>query len=639
MSAFPGYAVVEQINETLHSVVYRAHREDPPGTVIIKALRAEYPTPAEVARLKHEYEVIRGLNVEGIVQVLDVVDAEGGVALILEDFGGTALKEMIKGGIPLHRFLELAIRLAEILGSLHQKNISHRDIKPANIIVGRESGIVKITDFGIAAEFTRQSAELSNPEIIQGTLAYISPEQTGRMNCAVDYRTDLYSLGVTFYEMLTGQLPFTATDAMEIIHAHIARIPPAPAKIRPGIPAVVSDIVMKLMSKAAADRYQNCFGLAADLRECLARLELTGGIEPFDLGRQDVSLRFIIPQIVVGRDAEMAVLHAAFDRVTRGAVEVMLVQGEPGIGKSALVNEIHKPIVAKRGYFISGKYDQFRRSVPYSSIIQAFQGLARQILSESDEHVREWKAKILRSLGPNGKIITDAIPEVELIIGRQPDIPDLGPEETQNRFNLCCRNFVRVFAGTSHPLVLFLDDLQWADSASLNLIETITTDRELRCFFFIGAYRDTEVPAHHPLRLTLEAMRRTGRTINTVTLGALHPVDVNQFIANFLRCPPETSRPLAYLMHAKTRGNPFFVNQFLKSLYADRCIVLDPARGWTWDMVRIQEMQVTDNVVQFMAERLNVLPPRPPEAPPDLRRHRQPFRCHDPGVHRRPAPR
>ncbi len=611
MSAFPGYAVVEQIDETLHSVVFRAHREDPPGTVIIKALRAEYPTPAEVARLKHEYQIIRGLNVEGIVRVLDVLDAEGGVALVLEDFGGVALKEVIRGGLPVKRFLELAICLADILGHLHQNNISHRDIKPANIIVGRESGTVKVTDFGIAAEFTRQSAEFYNPEIIQGALAYISPEQTGRMNCAVDYRTDLYSLGVTFYEMLTGQLPFTSSDAMEMIHAHIARVPPAPAKLRQGIPTVVSDIVMRLMSKAAADRYQNCFGLAADLRECLARLELTGGIEPFDLGRQDVSLRFIIPQIVVGRDAELAVLHAAFDRVARGAVEVMLVQGEPGIGKSALVKEIHKPILAKRGYFISGKYDQFRRSVPYSSIIQAFQSLARQILAESDERVREWKTKILRSLGPNGKIITDAIPEVELIIGPQPDIPDLGPEETQNRFNLCCRNFVRVFADASHPLVLFLDDLQWADSASLHLIETIATDGELRCLLFIGAYRDTEVPPHHPLSLTLETMRRTGLTINTVTLGGLRPVDVNQFIANFLRCPPESSQPLAYLMQAKTRGNPFFVNQFLKTLYAERCIVLDPVRGWTWDMVRIQEMQVTDNVVQFMAERIHVLAPAP----------------------------
>ncbi len=613
MSSFPGYAIVERIDETPHSIVYRAHREDPPGTVIIKALRAEYPTPAEVGRLKHEYQLIRGLHADGIVQVLDVLDAEGGVALVLEDFGGVALTELIRGGsgLPLKRFLEVAIRLADILGNLHQNNISHRDVKPANIIVSRESDAVKITDFGIAAEFTRQYEQISNPETVQGTLAYISPEQTGRMNCAVDYRTDLYSLGVTFYEMLTGQLPFTAGDAMEIIHAHIARVPAPPGKLKPDIPPVVSDIVMKLLSKAAADRYQNCFGLAADLRECLARLELTGGIEPFDLGRQDISLRFIIPQVVVGRDAELAVLHGAFDRVARGAVELMLVQGEPGIGKSALVNEIHKPIVAKRGYFISGKYDQFRRSVPYSSIIQAFQGLARQILAESDERIREWKSRILHSLGPNGKIITDAIPEVELIIGRQPDIPDLGPEETQNRFNLSCRNFVRVFADPSHPLVIFLDDLQWADSASLNLIETIATDRELRGLFLIGAYRDNEVPAHHPLKLTLEAIGRTGRTINTITLGALRATDVNHFIANFLRCRSEASRPLAYLVHTKTRGNPFFVNQFLKTLYAERCIVLDPTLGWTWDMVRIQEMQVTDNVVQFMANRIHLLPPGP----------------------------
>jgi len=611
MRNFTGYAIVEQIDETLHSQVYRARKEGESATVIIKALRTEYPTPAEIARFRHECELIRGLEIDGVVRVLDVIDYEGQVALVLEDFGGVALKQILKGGFTLERFLELAIRISEILGEIHRRNISHRDIKPLNILMNWEEDIVKITDFGIAAEFTRQNEEVSNPSVMEGTLAYISPEQTGRMNCAVDYRTDLYSLGVTFYEMLTGDVPFMATDAMEIIHAHIAKVPARPEKLNPDIPGIVSDIVMKMMSKAAAQRYQNCFGLAADLKECLKRLKATGRITPFPLGRHDMALRFILPQVLVGRDEDLALLHAAFERVSRGGVEVLLVTGEPGIGKSALVNEIHKPIVEKRGFFISGKYDQFRRSVPYSAIIQAFQGLTRHLLTESEKRLIEWREKIHSALGPNGKIITDAIPEIEHIIGKQPDIPELGPEETQNRFNLIFKNFVRVFADRKHPLVLFLDDLQWADSASLSLIQTITTDKDLRYCLCMGAYRDNEVAAHHPLMLTADAMRAGGVTINTATLGPLKPEDVEEFIAYFLRCDPEVARPLALIIHNKTTGNPFFVNQFLKTLYDERYITQDALGVWVWDISKIRELQVTDNVVKFMATKLHDLPAEP----------------------------
>jgi len=611
MGDFIGYTMVEPIDETLHSLVYRARKEGESATVIIKALRTEYPTPAEVARFKHECELIRGLEVEGVVRVLDVIDHEGQVALVLEDFGGVTLKEIIKGGFTIERFLELAIRISEILGEIHRRNISHRDIKPLNILMNWEEDIVKITDFGISAEFTRQNVEVSNPTVMEGTLAYISPEQTGRMNCAVDYRTDLYSLGVTFYEMLTGDVPFMAQDAMELIHAHIAKVPVPPEKLNPDIPGILSDIVMKLMSKAPAQRYQNCFGLAADLKECLERLKTAGRITPFPLGRHDMALRFILPQILVGRDEELSLLHAAFERVSRGGVEILLVKGEPGIGKSALIHEIHKPIVEKRGFFISGKYDQFRRSVPYSAIIQAFQGLARQLLTESDERLLDWRDKILSALGPNGKIITDAIPEVEHIIGKQPDIPELGPEETQNRFNLIFKNFVRVFADRTHPLVMFLDDLQWADSASLSLILTITTDKDLRHCLCMGAYRDNEVAAHHPLMLTADAMRAGGVTVNTATLGALKPEDVEEFIAYFLHCDPEIAHPLALIIYHKTKGNPFFVNQFLKTLYDEGTIAQAAGGVWTWDLPKIQDLQVTDNVVEFMARKLHDLPAEP----------------------------
>ncbi|MEN6473243.1 MAG: diguanylate cyclase [Syntrophaceae bacterium] len=611
MEQFPGYTVVEQMGETLHSVVYRARPEGAPGTVIIKALKARYPAPAEVARLKHEYELIKSVAIDGIVKILEIIDDKSHVALVVEDFGGVTLKEIIKGGFTIERFLEIAIRLSEILGKIHQHNITHRDIKPLNIIMNWEEDIVKITDFGIASEITRLNEEIYNPQVIEGTLVYMSPEQTGRMNCAVDYRTDLYSLGVTFYEMLTGQLPFSAPNSLEIIHAHIAKLPLSPEKLNPDIPLTVADIIMKLLSKSAADRYQNGFGLAADLKECLDQLRAKGRITPFELGRRDISLKFIIPQIVVGRGDELAAMQGAFERIGRGGVEVVLVTGEPGIGKSALVGEMHKPIVERRGYFLSGKYDQFRQYVPYSSIIQAFQGLARQLLAESDDRIQEWKERLLLALGPNGKIITDAIPDIELIIGRQPDIPELGPEETQNRFSYVFKCFVRVFARQSHPLVLFLDDLQWADSASINLLQTILLDKDLRFLLFIGSYRDNEVALHHPLMLAIDTLKKAGLGVGTIALGALSSEDVNQLVSSFLRLSPEIAGPLSQSIHGKTRGNPFFVNQFIKTLYVDGRIFLKPDGDWSWDLQKIRDLAVTDNVVDFMAVRLRDLPADP----------------------------
>lgn len=609
MHQFPGYTIIEQIDETFRSVIYRARADGDPRTVVIKTLRADTPSAAEVARLKHEYALIRDLDVEGIVKPLDALEVDGTIALVLEDFEGISLGKIISGGLGLERFLALAERLAGILGSLHQAGVTHRDIKPSNILVNWEKDIVKLTDFGIASEITRQHDEIYNPWVIQGTLAYISPEQTGRMNCPVDYRSDLYSLGVTFYEMLAGSVPFMSKDPMEIIHAHIARAPIPPHTHRPDIPTVVSDIVMKLLAKAPEERYQNSFGLQADLRVCLSQLYASNRIEPFDLARQDVSIRFIIPQMLVGREAELEALKQAFDRINAARAELMLVAGEPGIGKSALIQEIHKPIVAKRGYFLSGKYEELRRHLPYSGIIQAFQGLARQILSESEDRLKVWRQTISAALGENAKVITDAIPEMEYILGPRPNLPEMGPEETRNRFNLAFKNFVRVFADRTHPLVLFLDDLQWADPASLNLIQTIATDPELKHMLIIGAYRDNEVPSHHPLMLTLDAVRKTGLTVNALTLGPLKTGDINKLIVSFLKNPPDVSLPLAEVIHEKTKGNPFFVTQFVKMLYSEHHIVLNPAGGWTWELPVIKGLKVTENVVAFLADKIGGLEP------------------------------
>ncbi len=607
---FPGHVILEQLGETHRSSVYRARRTGEERTVIIKVFRLKEPSFAEITRFRREYELLRNIDLDGIVKPVAFTDHEGIPAIILEDFGGVSLKEIIKEGLGIEEFLRLAIRLSEILGELHRRDISHRDIKPHNILLNRQTDTLKITDFGISEKSEQVYGDMAEePDTIEGTLAYISPEQTGRVNLGVDYRTDLYSLGVTFYEMLTGELPFTSRDPMEIIHGHIARMPVPPCHVKQSIPEPVSDIVMRLLAKSPSERYQNGLGLAADLRECLVRLERTGTIEPFALGTRDICPRFIISGQLVGRDEPLLRLQRAFGRVGAGSAEAVFVTGEPGVGKSALVDEIHRVVMEKRGGFAAGKFDQFHRNVPYSAIKQAFQSLARQLLSENDERLNLWKTRLEKALGQNGKIVTDIIPEIGSIMGPQPEAPELGPDETRNRFNLTFKHFVRVFADEHHPLVLFLDDLQWADTASCALIQTIVTDRDLGYFLFIGSYRDAETPDHHPMTLVRNVMEFSGVPMDTIRLTPLDPDDVNLLISSMIRCEPERSMPLARAIHEKTKGTPFFINQFLRTLHDKGLLNLDVSKGWTWDIDRIRTLPDTDNVVQLMADKLNDLPP------------------------------
>ncbi|MDY6904231.1 MAG: diguanylate cyclase [Thermodesulfobacteriota bacterium] len=609
MKHFPGYEIQQKIGETRHSVIYRAQPTGASHTVAIKTFKSLRPSPADLARLRHEFKLIQHANVDGIVQIFDIIDAETGVALVMEDFFGISLKSLLmRERLDLERFLDLAIRLAETIGNLHKNNIIHRDIKPSNILYNADRNVLKITDFGLAAELDRIEEELYHPETMEGTLAYMSPEQTGRMNRAVDHRSDLYSLGITFYEILVRGVPFMGEDPMEIIYAHIAKPPTPPHVINPSIPEIISGIIMKLLSKTAEERYQNSFGLMADLEACRRQLLDKGNIIPFELGTRDISLKFHIPQVLVGRNAEIDALQRALDRTAAGTAEAFLVAGEPGAGKSTLVNELQKSITGKKGYFIAGKYDQLRRHVPYSAIIQAFQSLVRHLLSENEQRLDQWRERIARALEPNGRIITDAIPEVALIIGPQPDIPELGTEEARNRFNLVFKNFVKVFADPAHPLVLFLDDLQWVGTASLNLIQEIVTDKSLSHFFLIGAYRNNEIAEHHPLMLCVEEIQKKGITVEILSLGLLDVASVQELIVNFLRCDTDTAAPLAAVIHAKSLGNPFFVIQFLKTLYEEGYLTIDADSGWVWDINAIRKMQVTDNVVEFMTAKLARLP-------------------------------
>ncbi|WP_442944774.1 ATP-binding sensor histidine kinase [Nostoc sp.] len=498
--------------------------------------------------------------------------------------------------------------ICNILDILYRERIIHKDIKPANILINPETKQVKLIDFSIASLLPRETQTLINPNILEGTLAYISPEQTGRMNRGIDYRTDFYSLGVTFYELLTGELPFTSNDPMELVHSHIAKQPPNLRERGKEIPQVICDIVMKLMTKNAESRYQSVLGLKFDLENCLHQLQETGRIESFEIACRDVCDRFLIPDKLYGRKTEVSALLQAFERVSLGATEMMLVAGFSGIGKTAVVNEVHKPIVRQRGYFIKGKYDQFQRNIPFSAFVQAFRDLMGQLLSESDAQIQQWRNQILDAVGDNGQVIIELIPELEKIIGQQSPSIELSGNAARNRFNLLFQKFSQVFTSTEHPLVIFLDDLQWADSASLKLIQLLIADTSH--LLLIGAYRDNEVSPAHPLMLTLSEIQKKQATINTITLAPLSQGQVNQLVADTLKCTESWAWTLSELVYQKTQGNPFFATQFLKALHQENLIQFDfELACWQCDIVQVKTQAVTDDVVAFMAFQLRKLPP------------------------------
>lgn len=614
-----GYEILTQIYESINSTVYRGIRQQDNQAVILKFLKEDYPTPSELVRYKQEYEITRNLNLDGVIKAYELKPYQRTLCIILEDFGAVSLKQLMnerrdsdRGLLPLQAFLSIAIKTAEILSSIHAANIVHKDINPGNIIFNPEIGKLKIIDFGISTQLTRENPTLKNPNVLEGTLAYISPEQTGRMNRSLDYRTDFYSLGATFYELLTGQLPFERNDALELVHCHIAKVAISPDQVNPEIPHALSDIVMKLMAKTAEERYQSGFGIKNDLAECLHQLQATGNISDFSLGAQDISDQFQIPQKLYGREAEVEALLTAFERVAdnpQSQREMMLVAGYSGIGKSSLVAEIHKPNTRLRGYFTAGKFDQFQKSIPYSAVVSAFKGLVRQLLTESEIQLEQWREKLRDAFGVNGQVIIDVIPEVELIVGKQPPVPELGATESQNRFNILLGNFIRAFCTKEHPLVIFLDDLQWADSGTLKLIELMMTDADMQYLFLIGAYRDNEVSPTHPLMMTLDGLLKDGATINYITLAPLELENISQLIADTLYSDPDSVKPLAELVMRKTGGNPFFVNQFLKTLYAENLIIFDfQEHSWQWNIDQIEAQNITDNVVELMIAKLKKLP-------------------------------
>ncbi|MEG5052492.1 MULTISPECIES: AAA family ATPase [unclassified Microcoleus] len=611
-----GYQITEQLYVGTRTLVYRGIRTRDQYPVVIKLLRNEYPTFNELIQFRNQYTIAKNLDFPHIVKPLTLEVYQNSYALVMEDFGGVSLSTYLQTAtnqtqpsqaLPLAEFLQLAIQLTDIIQYLYQNRVIHKDIKPANILINPDTKQIQLIDFSIASLLPRETQEIQNPNILEGTLAYLSPEQTGRMNRGIDYRSDFYSLGVTFYELLTGQLPFISDDPMKLVHCHLAKQSKPIHLINPEVPIILSKIVSKLMAKNAEKRYQSALGLKHDLEKCLFQLQKTAKIEDFELGKRDISDRFTIPEKLYGREKEVAQLLAAFERVSTGSTEMMLVAGFSGIGKTAVVNEVHKPIVRQRGYFIKGKYDQFQRNIPFSAFVQAFRDLMGQLLSESDTELQTWKTQILAAVGDSGQVLIDVIPELEGIIGAQLPATELSASASQNRFNLLMQKFVQVFTSKEHPLVMFLDDLQWADSASLNLLQLLMLDTGY--LLVLGAYRDNEVWPVHPFILRVDEIVKTGATVNTITLEPLSELDMNLLVADTLNCESSLAQPLTTLVYLKTQGNPFFATQFLKTLHDEQLISFNwEIRHWQCDIAQVKALAITDDVVEFMALQLQKLP-------------------------------
>jgi len=593
------------------STYSRVERLADAGRAVLRATPRVPGNPLHVAKVHHEQELLELLGRDVRLVDVDLPGQRGSQGLEFDDPGGVPLESLIAAGpLPLPTVLWIGVAAARLLHELHSQRVLVKDINPDNLLVDVAAGSVHLCSHAIASRLPRETLQIVHPGVLEGDLQYISPEQTGRMNRGVDYRSDFYSLGATLYAALTGAPPFSGLDPLGLVHAHIATPPTAPHKRLASVPEPepVSAIALRLLSKNAEDRYQSAAGVLADLRTCERTLDEDDAITPFELGAQDASARFAVPEKLYGREAEMAVVLAAFDRVAAGRRELLLVSGYSGIGKSALVQEVHKPIVERRGHFVSGKFEQFRRGIPYLAFGSAFRELILQLLTQSTDDVAWWRTRILAAVGDAAQVLVDVIPELELVLGPQPPVPVVDPLEAESRFTALFKHFVSVFAA-ERPLVVFLDDLQWADQASLKLLRTLMTDPDPMQLLLVGAYRDNEVNPAHPLMLALAEVDKAGGAVNNVVLAPLSEEDITELVADTLRTETHLVSPLAALLTNKTQGNPFFLIQFFETVHNEGLVWRDAESGqWSWNASGIGRLESTDNVVDLMVRKLRELP-------------------------------
>lgn len=608
MITIEGYSIKELLYQGAHYTVHRAIRDADGQRVILKICRLEQPNLVDLAGLQHEYQLLSTLRLPGVIRAYDLIIHHQQFVLVLEDIQGQSLYQYCnQQPLPFENFFIIALQLIDILSGLHLQHIIHKDINPNNIIIEPNSLKIQLADFNISSQLNEESTEHLAIHRLEGSLAYISPEQTGRMNRPIDYRSDFYSLGITFFELLTGQPPFVDSDPLKMVHHHIAVTPPLTHELNPSVPAQLSLLVAKLLAKVSEERYASASGIKADLLKCQFQWAAQEHIDHFPLGLHDIHDRLTLSHKLYGRGNQTTQLLDTFQEVMQGNTALALVSGYSGIGKTSVVKEIQKPLISQNAYFISGKFDQLQRAKPYSAFVVAFQTLVKQILSESEERLLQFKEALVQALGSNGKVVTDLIPNLALIIGVQPSVPELPPLETQNRFIITFQNFIRALSQPQHPLVIFLDDLQWIDNASLEIIKSLLMDPDLHYLLFIGAYRDNEVTPDHPFSLTLEQLKKNTK-ITEVALTPLTLANIQELLADSFNCPILRVEELAKLVLTKTQGNPFFINEFLKLLYRDHLVKFSHELGqWDWDVQAIEQQQITDNVVNLLISRISQL--------------------------------
>jgi len=604
-----GYEVVETISRSGRSHVCRARRMADGASVVIKSVASDHPDVDEIAKLELEYRILRKLDAPGVLRALDLVRGVGNVALIVEDFGGRPPSHVAGAGA-VDVFFGVATAIARTLGVIHAQNIIHKDIKPRNILVNPLTGEVKLIDFNTAIEGSHEHQDVNSTRAQQGSLAYMSPEQTGRMNRDLDYRGDYYSLGVTCFELLTGTLPFSATDAMGWVHCHLSKQPPDARSLNPAIPTKVAQIVNKLLAKDPDDRYQSARGLLMDLERCQREWTEKRAISEFELGVHDVSERFQISKKLFGRELDIETLLTSFETASVGAAKLLLVGGYAGVGKSSLINELPRVVVRSRGYFIAGKFDRLERNVPYGALLQALRGLVRLLLAEPDDRVRAWQQRLSSGLGANAKVLVELVPELSRLFGESQALPELDAQEARLRIQRAFRDFIKIVARPEHPLAIFIDDLQWTDASTLELLSALLGDENLRHVLLIGAYRDNEVDEGHLLSLSLRAIEAARpEALARLYLSPLSEQSVQALVAETLHSDPQLSAPLANLVFHKTAGNPFFVNELLRLLQRDGAFHFRSDEGrWEWDMGKIQSASISDNIVDLMVAHLRSLP-------------------------------
>ncbi|MDH4129846.1 MAG: AAA family ATPase, partial [Spirochaetota bacterium] len=604
-----GYRIDDVIYDGLKTLIYKGYKESNSQYFVIKTLKSEYNSSKNRLKLKHEYEISKDLNIKGIIKAQDILTHNNNVYLVLDNFEGISLKKLLESqSIPIDLCLEIMIALLSSVAELHYYKLIHKDLKPSNILLNLSDKQVKITDFGISSLFLKENKDMVSPNLLEGSLPYLSPEQTGRINRQIDFRSDIYSLGITFYELLTRQKPFQGKDPLEWIFCHISKTPVSPNEINSEIPITLSNIIMKCLKKLPEERYQSVFCLKTDLEECLKQLNTKNSIDPFHIAVNDIPQHLHISQKLYGRTKEKDLLINALNRIHNGKPELVLISGYSGTGKTSIVKEIYKSITEKNAYYTNGKYDQYNRN-PYGAIIQAFRKLINQILINDENKLTYWKNVILEALNPNTQLLIDFIPELIYIVGSQPELPLVEPKEAESRFIFTIIKFIKIFAKKENTLVIFLDDLQWIDLPSLKLIESVLLDKEEKYFLLMGAYRDNEVNDTHPLKNIIQELIKSQIIIQSIYLNPLTMDESNELISDTFYSSKENTISIAELVYRKTKGNPFFINQFLELLYEDGHILFDSVKGsWTWTIPKITSRELTDDIAIFMKQRIDQLP-------------------------------